>query len=492
MTRLSLNRRLAICSIVVTGLGTLAPNQINAGASGSGTLRCESPANTHWREAESCGVACGYMLARLLGRDVDYNDAVAAIPVEEHGTSLLALQNGLRTLGVPASVVKIAPLELEHMAMPVIAHVFPRRETSNSVGHFLLVLEIDGRSVRYIEPNYAATIVTVPRSQFVRCWSGYLLMPTPKESSAERCLEIVLWGAFAAAITIGVAPGGRAILARPPWSRITRRLFSAGVVVAAGVWTSGCTRSGVPYNLELTAARPTSEMSMTPRPIAWTTDVDLGALPRGGAAEAVFPIENQGNALLRLHLGAPSCRCSEAHLEQETVAPGEITNVHMTMRSRPRQAGPANAQVYVEAEEGNWSETFAVHAYELGANFPDYTYVIRAQSPGAREVSVVGNLFLKTSATAYKVNIPLARVDLASLITAGSPEVGPPIEMPGCVRRQCSFTIAVDSKAKPVEERRDVIVPISVTIGNETSAYSVRVTVVPGGQSTIRQAGVSP
>jgi Peptidase C39 family/Protein of unknown function (DUF1573) len=492
MAHLSFDRRLAIYSILAVILGALELNQLNAGPPPTLASRGEAPTTKHWREAESCGVACGYMLARFLGRDVNYDDAVAAIPVENHGTSLLALQNGLRTLGVPTSVLKAGPGELDRMAMPVIAHVFPRREISNSVGHFLLLLEVDGRWVRYIEPNYAAAIVTVPRTQFVRSWSGYLVVPAPKESRAERYLEIVLWGAFAATISIGVAPVGRAIVARPKWSRAARRLFSLGAVVVASVWISGCTWSGTPRSSELVAAGPTSGMPKMPRPIAWNTDVDLGALPRGGAADALFRIENQGDAPLRLHLGAPSCRCSEAHLEREVVGPGESTNVRMVMRSRPRQAGPANAQVYVEAEGGNWAETFGVHAFELGANFPDYTYVIGGPSGAVRRASIIGNLFLKTPATTFKVDVPLTRVALASLIAVGHPEFGPPIEMAGCVRRQCTFTIGLDPKAKPVKERRDVILPISITIDGETSAYGVRVTVLPGDRPTISQARLSP
>jgi hypothetical protein len=487
----NLHRRVAIVVVMVVAFGALEFSLLGAGPPQIQQSRGKPSASNHWREAESCGVACGYMLARFLGRDVDYDDAVAAIPVENHGTSLLALQNGLQRLGVSSSVIKAAPQELDRMRMPVIAHVFPRRETRNSVGHFLLLLETDGRSVRYIEPNYAAAIVTLPRNQFVRSWSGYLVVPAPKESRAERFFEIILWGAFAATISIGVAPVGRAIVARSEWSKVARRLFSLGAVMVACVWISGCSRSETAGNLELEAAAA-SEMPKMPRPIAWNTDVDLGALPRGGAADALFRIENQGNAPLSLHLGAPSCRCSEARLEREIVAPGESTNVHMVMRSRPRQAGPANAQVCVEAEGGIWAETFAVHAFELGGSFPDLTYLIGGPSRGARQATVVGDLFLKDPASAYQVDVPLARLDLGSLITVSDVEVGTPIDMAGCVRRHCSFTIAVNSKAKPLEERRDVILPISVTIDGETSSYGVRVTVLPGERSTIIQARLSP
>ncbi len=243
----------------------------------------------------------------------------------------------------------------------MIAHVLPRRETSNAVGHFLLVLQIDDRSVRYIEPNYAASIETVPRSQFVRCWSGYLILPESRKMSSQRSATFVLWGVIAASVSIGSFPLARWVLRHRPvfWWRRVKSL--AGLLVSCV--TLGCT--ALPANVSLSVeqsassvdgivARPASPDAL--RLIAWNTDADLGVLPRDGAAEGLFRIENQGNSTVRLHLGSPTCRCSEARLEQETLVAGASTNVHMIMRSRPRQAGPADARVYIEAEGGAWAE----------------------------------------------------------------------------------------------------------------------------------------
>ncbi len=336
----------------------------------------------HWREAQSCGVACGYMLARLLGVEVTYGDAAAAIPIEEGGTSLLGLQKGLAALGVSATVLQAKPRDLDHLATPVIAHVLPRRETSNAVGHFLLVLQIDDRSVRYIEPNYAASIETVPRSQFVRCWSGYLILPESRKVSSHRSLEFVLWGVIAASVSIGSLPLVRWVLRNPRafWRR--RRAQSLASLIVSCL-TLGC--AALPANVSLSveqsassvdeiAARRASPDAL--RLIAWNTEADLGVLPRDGTAEGLFRIENQGNSTVRLRLGSPTCRCSEARLEQETLVAGASTSVHMIMRSRPRQAGPADARVYIEAEGGSWAEALSVHAIELGANFPNYTYMV--------------------------------------------------------------------------------------------------------------------
>jgi hypothetical protein len=445
----------------------------------------------HWREAQSCGVACGYMLARLVGQDVDYKDAIAAIPIESGGTSLLALQKGLRTMGVSTTILKAKPTELDRTAMPVIAHMLPRHETSSSIGHFLLVLQIDDHFVRYVEPNYAASIETVPRNQFLRCWTGYLVVPKSRKSVSERCLEFVLWSVFAITISMGGLSQARWILGRIRTRGQPRHALFFMSVFCASCVVPGCTalRPAINPTFDLSVRRPEpQDMSGL---VAWNTEADLGALPRDGAAEAQFRIENQGDAEVRLHLGSPTCRCSQARIERETLKAGEWTNVRMVMRSRPDQAGPMDARVYLEAERGRWAEMLSVHAVELGANFPPYTYVVGGP-PRSRSASVVGDLFLKDSKTIAKVDVPLVGTGLESLLVIRDQRVGPPIEMPGCVRRECSFTIVMRSKADRIDQRREVMIPLSVSVDGEKSTNHVRLTILPTDRPRDRAARKFP
>jgi hypothetical protein len=443
-----------------------------------------SSESQHWREAESCGVACGYMLARLLGRNIDYGDAASAIPIETGGTSLSALQKGLRGLGVGTTILKAKPRDLDCMAMPVIAHMLPRREASNAVGHFLLVLRVDDRSVRYVEPNYAASIETVPRNQFLRCWSGYLVAPTRRKAVSESCFELALCALFATTISFGVFPRGRSLVRRhlEIW-KLRSMLFLVGLTGASCV-APGCAAtplsSHAPTGTSL--SRPKTEDLC--RLVAWNTEADLGALPPDGAAEALFRIENQGDSEVRLHLGSPTCRCTEARIEREALKPGESTNIHMVMRSRPHQAGPADARVYVEVEKGPWAEMLSVHAVQLGANFPDYTYAIGASSPASRKASVVGNVFLKGSASELKVDVPLSGTGLESLLIIRNLRVGSSIQMPGYVRQACSFTVELNSKVALVKERREVSLPVSVAVDGQTTLHRIRLAVLPPARST--------
>ncbi|HEV3298385.1 MAG TPA: cysteine peptidase family C39 domain-containing protein [Planctomycetaceae bacterium] len=489
--RLAFHCVFAIASFGLLTMGTAVVDEHAAGAESgfdvkSSSLACKgSSESQHWREAESCGVACGYMLARLRGRHINYSDAVSAIAIENGGTSLLALQEGLRRLGVATTSLKATPRDLDRIAMPVIAHMLPRRETSSAVGHFLLVLRVDDHSVRYVEPNYAASIETVPRNQFLRCWSGYLVAPTPHKAVFETSFKFALCTLFAIVLTIllGVFPHVRWYARRRPKNCKLRAMLLLVGLVGASSLTTGCATmrpsSHVPPDVSL--SRPQTEDPS--RLVVWSTEADLGALPRDGVAEAIFRIENQGDSQVCLHLGMPTCRCSEARLERDVLKPGESTNVCMMMRSRPHQAGPAEARVYVEAEKGRWAEMLSVHAVELGANFPDCTYAIGGSPPATQKATVVGNMFVKASASAVKVDVPLSGSGLESLLVIRDLRVGSTTQMTGYARRDCSFTVELNSKTGLVKERREVALPVSVTLDGRTTLHRIRLIVLPSARS---------
>jgi hypothetical protein len=433
------------------------------------------------------------MLARLCGIEVTYGEAVAAIPIEEGGTSLLGLQKGLAALGLSATVLKAKPRDLDHLATPVIAHVLPRRETKNAVGHFLLVLQIDDRSVRYIEPNYAASIETVPRSQFVRCWSGYLILPKSRKTSWHRSLEIALWGVIAVSVSIGGFAIARWGVRHRPALRGWRAQSLASLLLSCLML--GCTAlpANVSVSVEQSASSVDQAVARTGAPdvlrlVAWNTEVDLGVLPRDGGAEGIFHIENQGDSTVRLHLGSPTCRCSEARLEQETLVAGASTSVHMMMRSRPRQAGPADARVYIEAEGGSWAEALSVHAIELGANFPNYTYIVGGSAQAARTASIVGNLFLKASSSKPKVAVALGGTGLESELVVQDIRVGQPVGISGCVRRECSFSLGVNSRHNMAKKPRDVVLQVRVSIDGDVSTHPIRVNILPSDPSGGRRS----
>jgi hypothetical protein len=482
--------RYAVVQMVLVGwlcTSTGLANRIRAERTFASTPT-KSFESKHWREAQSCGVACGYMLARLLGKDVDYPQAVAAIPIESGGTSLLSLQRGLGAMGVPTSILKAKPTELDRIAMPVITHMLPRQETAGSVGHFLLVLQIDDHFVRYIEPNYAASIETVPRNQFLRCWSGYLVAADSQRVAREHWLDVGLWGAFAASISIGAYCAARSFCRCIPTIRRVLAFLLFGLVTCG--LTAGCSSGPPALGRTVNVAERRRQPADGCRLVAWNTEVDLGVMPQGGSAEASFRIENQGDSAVRLQLGTPTCRCSEAKIDRETLQPGESADVRMRMRATSRQAGPADARVYLAAQGCKWAEMLSVHGVELGAVVPPYRYIVGGPAP-ARAASVVATLFLKDPTTPAKIDTTLKGTGLDRLLLVRDVRIGPPIAMTGCVRRECSFTAALKANAEAVAERLEVMLPITITLGAERSQHEISLTVLPPNVPPRPEAGGS-
>jgi hypothetical protein len=431
----------------------------------------------HWREGQSCGVACGYLLARLLGREISYEDAVKAIPIHSGGTSLERLKKGLAQLGVEASVVRAKPGDIDSLRMPVIVHTLSRQEGSGQMGHFLLVLDISDHFVRYIEPNYAASIEKVTRNEFVRCWTGYLIMPKYRTSRAEWGIDAILSVILGATVVVGFRRDASVIVARMR-PRLKRSIATVGLVLLIAGLSSGCEQT--PLSLVPSAAIAGAKRRVY-RPcqlVIGSTEVDLGILPKEGEATARFWIENQGDESVRLNLGAPTCRCTKATMEKSLLRPGEATWIRMSMRSRPDVAGPSDAQVYLTAEGQKWAETLHIHGIQWGARFPEYRYLVGGPTP-SQTATITGSLYIRDAATMCRIAPSLAKTGLENALEIRDVQIGEPIAFPGYVERKCSFSVALRAAAGPLLVRRQVSLPISVRLGDTVTTREVCLSVLP-------------
>lgn len=132
----------------------------------------------NWREDASCGVACCHILLRLNGLPTEFGDCKREIPIHAGGSTLLDMREGCRRLGLECEAISSSPSKITYLRFPFIAHLYPKE--SSEVGHYIVVLEVKEHSVTYIEPNWAATIENMPRSDFLASWSGNVLMPSPR------------------------------------------------------------------------------------------------------------------------------------------------------------------------------------------------------------------------------------------------------------------------------------------------------------------------
>jgi hypothetical protein len=433
----------------------------------------------HWREAQSCGVACGYLLARLLGREISYDDAVKAIPIHSGGTSLEGLKEGLDQLGVEALVVRVKPGDVDALRMPVIVHTLSRQEGSGQVGHFLLVLDISDHFVRYIEPNYAASIEKVTRNEFVRCWTGYMIIPKHRTTRADWGIDAILSVILGATVVMGFRRDASAILARMR-PRLKRSIATVGLALLIAGLSSGCEQN--PLSLVPGSAIEGAKRRRY-RPcqlVIGSTEVDLGILPKEGEATARFWIENQGDDSVRLNLGAPTCRCTTATTEKSLLRPGEATWIRMAMRSRLNAAGPSDAQVYLTAEGQKWAETLRIHGIQWGARFPEYRYLVGGPTP-SHTATITGSLYLRDAATTCRIAPSLAKTGLEKALEIRDVQIGEPIAFPGYVERKCSFSVALRAAAAPLMVQRLVSLPISVRLDDTATTQEVCLSVLPAG-----------
>jgi ABC-type bacteriocin/lantibiotic exporter with double-glycine peptidase domain len=168
-----------------------------------------------------CGVNSMYALLRLLGAQVSYQEMEAELPVGPAGSTLKDMREVACRHGVAARVVRATPEQLWRCELPVIAHL-EKNSTDDfdnqSRGHFVVLVQADSQFVRYIDGT-SGFVKTTSADEFVRQWSGLLLVPAPSAWSS-----VYLAGAAAAVVVGGL------LVARLLRRRFRRQAVPAGAV----------------------------------------------------------------------------------------------------------------------------------------------------------------------------------------------------------------------------------------------------------------------
>lgn len=156
---------------VVSSMCLVAAAVSSKAGTGLSALSSQGEAG-HWREVNYCGVNCAYTWLRMASFDVDYEDCCRGIGINQMGSSLLSMKNFLQSKGLSCQVIKGGPQSLTAVACPYIAHF----ETElNPTGHFVLVLGRNANQMEFVD-GMNATYHAIPVQDFLRHWSGYLLV----------------------------------------------------------------------------------------------------------------------------------------------------------------------------------------------------------------------------------------------------------------------------------------------------------------------------
>jgi len=162
----------------------------------------EPPPGAGWRlDQQLCGVNSTYVMLKLNGRPVTYDELKASLPVGADGTSLRAMRDALTAWGQPARVVRGNVGQLPSIRFPVIAHLErdePAEFAVSRRGHYVVLLGLDAiDGVRFIDGT-SGRMQTQPVATFFRQWSGYLIEPDEPRWQIGPMLMTALCGVIAA------------------------------------------------------------------------------------------------------------------------------------------------------------------------------------------------------------------------------------------------------------------------------------------------------
>lgn len=135
----------------------------------------------HERAGRECGLDSLFVLLRLSGHDVTYEQTRAAVPVGPMGSSLLELQQAASRLGAKTTLSRCSMAELMHRPKPVIAYLKQAAGPEGGVGHFVVVVSADETGIE-IADSAVATFLKYSPAEFEAEWSGHILAPAPAQS----------------------------------------------------------------------------------------------------------------------------------------------------------------------------------------------------------------------------------------------------------------------------------------------------------------------
>jgi ATP-binding cassette subfamily B protein len=128
-------------------------------------------------DASDCGAAALATVALHYRRPIGLQQMRDLAGTDRIGTNLLGLVRAAENLGFLARGVKASAEALPQAPLPAIAHV--RNEVG---GHFVVVHRLTRHGVVVADP--ALGVQTIPRDEFGRLWTGYLLLLAPADDTA--------------------------------------------------------------------------------------------------------------------------------------------------------------------------------------------------------------------------------------------------------------------------------------------------------------------
>lgn len=126
-------------------------------------------------KATVCGQNSLYMLFRLSGKPIDFEQLLAEVPPQPTGASMWQLQQASRRFGLPSRVYRCSLDQLISLSSrkPIIIHFWYRHKGEDG-GHYYIVLKADKDHVDVIDgttgQQYQFNVAFIEKH-----WDGYVL-----------------------------------------------------------------------------------------------------------------------------------------------------------------------------------------------------------------------------------------------------------------------------------------------------------------------------
>lgn len=453
-------------------LGLIVPTAIASAESGpdadsKGQIRSIA-APGDWRSAESCGVSCTFLLLRLKHCGVSYADIRARVPIERQGSNMLAMKRACAEFGLPVRAVRASPRTLNELTWPAVAQLSRAGSTGSPVNHFVVVLGLDNRSVHLIDPSIAPVTGYMARGDFLREFTGILLIPEGQvEAPWSVQSEWLGLGLFAALALVTLTVAYKRRLANPGLAKA-----NLAPLLFLLLFASGC--SAHPGSADQASE---TAFDLT----AWRLEEDVGVLAADNSeVRAVFPIENTGRTEVALEFGRPSCACSSVALGKSRLRPGESTQLRMGLSRRRAKPGPLVAKVQLWAVDQPWSYTFSARAAVLGSSFPDSHIFVR--DGGAREVALTGQVYTRGPDDPCRVTVGSFEDGLLSWLEIKEPQISAPTESGACYGRVVVIPVLVRHQGvAKLGRQRCFTLPIHVAANGSEDTHHMKLVLTPPG-----------
>ncbi len=124
-----------------------------------------------------CGPNVLYMLLKLQGRPVTFQQVAHELGSDNKMTSLLELREASAQLGLPTRIRRCTLEDLDRCTLPCIAHARAKdQRLDNQSGHYMLVLRVDGEMIELVDGTFGS-VIRARRSKISDRWTGFVLEP---------------------------------------------------------------------------------------------------------------------------------------------------------------------------------------------------------------------------------------------------------------------------------------------------------------------------